>query len=408
MTVLKNISVLYRCLNEGNQADLFPLFNAAIVWKNDRINWVGEEKDLPEEYQKEHRFDIIDAEGGILIPGLIDCHTHLAFGGWRSDEFEMRLQGKSYLDIAKSGGGILSTVKKTREAGEDELYQKSLTHLQKIIASGVTTVECKSGYGLTLKDELKQLRVYKRLSEESPARIISTFLGAHTIPPEYKKNREKYIDLLIHEMIPAVAEEELAHFCDIFVEQSAFTVEEARRILGAGKAVGLKPKIHADQLTSCGGAELAAEVGAVSADHLEQVSVNGIRLMSESGVIGVNLPIASLYTGQPYLNCRKLVDQGVKVAIATDFNPGSAPSFDLELAMMLSCNHGRLTPAECLKGVTVHAASALDYQDDIGSLETGKKADFVLIESEDVNFWLYHYKGSEIKAVYIDGNCVSC
>ena len=407
MTILRNISILYRCLNGGDQADLFPIFNAAIVWDKDRIVWVGIEKDLPVEYQKERKSHMIDAEGGILMPGLIDCHTHLAFGGWRSDEFEMRLQGKSYLDIAKSGGGILSTVKKTREAGEDELYQKSLTHLEKMIASGVTTVECKSGYGLTLEDELKQLRVYKRLSDETPARIVSTFLGAHTIPPEYKKAREKYIDLLIHEMIPAVAEEGLARFCDIFVEESAFNIEEARRILEAGKAAGLKPKIHADQLTSCGGAELAAEVGAVSADHLEQVSENGIRLMSESGVVGVNLPIASLYTGQPYLNCRKLVDNGVRVAIATDFNPGSAPSFDLELAMMLSCNHGRLTPAECLKGVTVHAASALDYQDDIGSLEAGKKADFVLIESEDVNFWLYHYKGSGIKAVYIDGNFIT-
>ena len=407
MTILRNISILYRCQNGGSQADLFPLFNAAIVWDKDRIVWVGIEKDLPVEYQKERKNHMIDAEEGILMPGLIDCHTHLAFGGWRSDEFEMRLQGKSYLDIAKSGGGILSTVKKTREAGEDELYQKSLTHLEKMIASGVTTVECKSGYGLTLEDELKQLRVYKRLSNETPARIVSTFLGAHTIPPEYKKAREKYIDLLIHEMIPAVAEEGLARFCDIFVEESAFNIEEARRILEAGKAAGLKPKIHADQLTSCGGAELAAEVGAVSADHLEQVSENGIRLMSESGVVGVNLPIASLYTGQPYLNCRKLVDNGVRVAIATDFNPGSAPSFDLELAMMLTCNHGRLTPAECLKGVTVHAASALDCQDDIGSLEAGKKADFVLIESEDVNFWLYHYKGSGIKAVYIDGNFIT-
>lgn len=407
MNVLRNISTLYTCLNKGEQADLFPLADAAIVWTHDRITWVGKEKDLPDIYKAENGIQIIDAEGAILIPGLIDCHTHLAFGGWRSDEFEMRLQGKSYLDIAKSGGGILSTVKKTREANEDELFQKSSHLLQKIVASGVTTIECKSGYGLSLEDELKQLRVYRRLNEELPARIISTFLGAHTIPPEYKSERENYIEILIQEMIPAVAEEGLARFCDIFIEESAFTVKEARRILKAGKDAGLRPKIHADQLTSCGGAELAAEVGAVSADHLEQVSENGIQMLANSGVIGVNLPIASLYTGQPYLNCRKLVNQGVRVAIATDFNPGSAPSHDLELAMMLTCNHGRLTPAECLKGVTIHAASAVDSQDEIGSLETGKKADFVLIESEDVNFWLYHYNGSDIKAVYIDGKCVA-
>lgn len=406
MPVLKNISILYSCLNSGNQSDLFPLKKAAIVWEKDQIIWVGEEKDLPENFNDSRINRILDAEGAIMIPGLIDSHTHLAFGGWRSDEFDMRLQGKSYLEIAKEGGGILSTVKKTRETSEDKLYHKSYRILQKIIASGVTTIECKSGYGLTLEDELKQLRVYKRLREKSPARIVSTFLGAHTIPPEYKDKREKYIDLLIHEMIPAVAEAGLAQFCDIFVEESAFTVEEARRILNAGKAAGLKPKIHADQLSSGGGAELAAETGAVSADHLEQVSDTGIKQMADKGVIGVNLPIASLYTDQPYLNCRRLVDQGVKVAIATDFNPGSAPSFDLELAMLLSCNHGRLTPAECLKGVTIHAAAAVDSDHETGSLEAGKKADFVLIDAKDLNFWIYHYKGSNIKSVYIDGVCV--
>ncbi len=406
MPVLRNISILYRCLNKGNQHDIFPIKKAAICWHDDRVSWVGAEKDLPEEYLRGPAHEQIDAEGAALVPGLIDCHTHLAFGGWRSDEFEMRLQGKSYLDIAKAGGGILSTVKKTREASEDELYDKSFSLLQKIIASGVTTIECKSGYGLTPEDELKQLRVYKRLDNESPARIISTFLGAHTIPPEYKDQRKKYIDLLIREMIPAVAEMKLAKFCDIFVEESAFTIKEARRILEAGKAAGLKPKIHADQLTSAGGAELAAETGAISADHLEQVSDDGIKKMAANGVIGVNLPIASLYTRQPYLNCRKLVERGVKMAIATDFNPGSAPSHDLELAMMLSCNHGRLTPAECLKGVTVYAASAIDMQHETGSLEPGKKADFVLVDTEDINFWIYHYKGSKIKSVYIDGDCV--
>ncbi|MEX0944502.1 MAG: imidazolonepropionase [Balneolaceae bacterium] len=401
MPTLRNISILYSCPDRNDQSDVHAISNAALVWEKGKILWVGKEAQLPENYQ--NMGEQIDARGSIVTPGLIDCHTHLAFGGWRSDEFEMRLQGKSYLDIAKEGGGILSTVHQTRAADEEELFQKSLTLLHKISASGVTTIECKSGYGLTLKDELKQLRVYRRLQEHSRVRILSTFLGAHTIPPEYEENRKKYIDLLIHEMIPAVAEEKLAQFCDVFVEDSAFTVDEARLILEAGKKAGLKPKIHADQLTSCGGAELAAEVGAISADHLEHISDNGIRMMADQNVTAVTLPIASLYTHQPYLNCRRLIDGGVKVAVATDFNPGTAPTFDLELAMMLSCNHGRLTPSECLKGVTIHAARALGIHHITGSLEPGKKADFLLSDAMDINFWLYHYKGSSVQAVYIDG-----
>jgi len=400
MPILKNISTLYQCLNNGEQADVYPIENGALIWNRDQVVWVGKEKNIPEKYARER---VLDAEGSIVLPGLIDCHTHLAFGGWRSDEFEMRLKGKSYLEIAQAGGGILSTVAATRHATEDELFEKSRNLLTRISQSGVTTIECKSGYGLSLKDELKLLRVYRRLQEATSVRIISTFLGAHTIPAEFINNRKKYIDLVIDQMIPAVAEQNLATFCDVFVEESAFTVEEAGQILRAGLDHGLKPKLHADQLSSGGGAELAAEAGAVSADHLEQISDTGIRKMAAAKVVGVTLPTASLYTHQPYLNCRKLIDGGVDVAIATDFNPGSAPTFDLELAMMLSCNHGRLTPAESLKGVTINGAKALDIHHETGSLEPGKKADFVLLDAPDINFWIYHYKGSRIKSIFING-----
>lgn len=400
MPILKNISTLYRCPDKGAQSELFPVENSVLIWQEDRIVWVGKEANIPDSHSEEY---VIDAEGSIVIPGLIDCHTHLAFGGWRSQEFEMRLKGKSYLEIARSGGGILSTVQETRRSTEDELFDKALGLLTKISHSGVTTIECKSGYGLTVDDEIKLLRVYKRLQEISAVRIIPTFLGAHTIPKEFADDRKKYIDLVIHKMIPAVADQKLASFCDVFVEESAFTIEEARKIFEAGLDHGLKPKLHADQLSSGGGAELAAEIGAVSADHLEQISEVGIQKMAESNVVGVTLPIASLYTRQPYLNCRKLVDSGVNVAIATDFNPGSAPTFDLELAMMLSCNHGRLTPDECLKAVTINAAKALDLQSDTGSLEVGKKADFLLLDSPDINFWIYHYKGSHIKSIFKSG-----
>lgn len=400
MPVLENIGYLATCKDEGNQGDVHPIKNAAIVWENNTIEWVGTEDQLPDKYKNDETYD---AEGTMVIPGLVDCHTHLAFGGWRSEEFAMRVKGKSYLDIAKAGGGILSTVEATRAATDDELYEKASGFLEEIIQLGVTTVECKSGYGLSVEDELKTLRVYERLAKEKEPHIVATFLGAHTIPPEYKDDREGYIELVINEMIPAVAEEELAEFCDVFTEESAFSVEESRRILVAAQAAGLTPKLHADQLTSCGGAELAAEVEAASADHLEKISNIGIKAMSEAGVVGVTLPLASLYTQEEPLNCRKLVEGGMEVAVATDFNPGSAPSFDLPLAMMLTCNQGRLTPAEVLKGATIYAAKAIQRDDKLGSIEKGKSADFAIIDAPDPNFWMYHYRGARCIGSFVKG-----
>lgn len=392
MPILKNIGYLATCRDKGRQDEIHPIKNAVVVWQNDTITWVGQESDLPQKFSEEQVFD---AEGKMVIPGLIDSHTHLAFGGWRPDEFAMRVQGKSYLEIAKTGGGILSTVEETRKATEDELYAKAYGLLKEMAKLGVTTVECKSGYGLTVEDELKTLRVYRRLAEEQPLHIIPTFLGAHTIPPEFKADRQGYIDLVIEEMIPAVAEQKLAEFCDIFAEESAFTIEEARRILLAARVAGLTPKLHADQLTSCGGAELAAEVEAASADHLEKISDEGIEAMAKAGVVGVTLPLASLYTQEKPLDCRRLVEGGVEVAVATDFNPGSAPSFDLPLAMMLTCNQGRLTPAEVLKGTTIYAAKAINRDMRLGSIEEGKAADFAIIDAPDPNFWMYHYRGAQ-------------
>ena len=400
MPVLKNISYLATCKDEGSQGDIHPLKDAAVVWQGDTIQWVGKESDLPSKYADEQPFD---AGGKMVIPGLVDCHTHLAFGGWRPDEFAMRVGGESYLDIAKSGGGILSTVKATRAATEEDLYQKASGFLDEIIKLGVTTVECKSGYGLSVEDELKTLRAYQRLTEEQPIDIVSTFLGAHTIPPEYKDDRRGYIDLLIEELIPLVAEKGLAEFCDIFAEDSAFSIDESREILVAGQAAGLTPKLHADQLTSCGGAELAAEVEAASADHLEKISTGGIEAMASAGVIGVTLPLASLYTQEEPLNCRQLVEGGVEVAVATDFNPGSAPSYNLPLAMMLACNQGRLAPAEVLKGATIYAAKAIHRNRETGSIEKDKRADFAVIDAPNPEFWMYHFRPNACEFVFAGG-----
>lgn len=402
MPVLKNIAYLATCRDEGGQAKLHPVQHAAVAWEGEQIIWVGKESELPNHYEED---EIFDAGGKMVIPGLVDCHTHLAFGGWRPDEFEMRLQGKSYLEIAKAGGGILSTVRATRQAGEEELYQKSVKFLSEMLRLGVTSVECKSGYGLTTEEELKLLRVYRRLKEESQ-HISATFLGAHTVPPEYSEQRDTYIELIIEEMIPAVVEEGLAEFCDIFVEDSAFTIQEARKILTKAKAAGLGLKLHADQLTSCGGAELAAELDALSADHLERISDQGIAAMAESAVIGVTLPLASLYTQQPPLDCRKLVEGGVQLAVATDFNPGSAPSYDLPLAMMLACNQGGLTPAEALKGATIYAAKAIRREQEVGSVEAGKYADLAVIDAPDHNFWMYHFRPSACEQVFLKGEKV--
>lgn len=403
MPTLINIHYLATCKDEGGQGDIHPIENAAIVWEEDEILWVGKEKELPEEYAGK---EIIDAEGKMVVPGLIDCHTHLAFGGWRPDEFAMRVKGKSYLEIAKSGGGILSTVKATRNATEEELCDKASKFVEQMQKLGVTTVECKSGYGLNLEDELKTLRVYKRLEQQHSIHIVPTFLGAHTIPPEFKNDRDGYISLIIDEMIPAVAEEGLAEFCDVFVEDSAFSVDEARQILVTAQAAGLASKLHADQLTSCGGAELAGELEAVSADHLEQISAEGIAAMADAGVVGVTLPLASLYTQEPPLDCRKLVDGGVEVAVATDFNPGSAPSFNLPLAMMLACNQGHLTPNEALKGATIYAAKAIYRDRNQGSIQAGKLADFALIDAPDPDFWMYHFREKSCVGLVLRGKKV--
>jgi imidazolonepropionase len=403
MKLIENISQLATCRGEGGQGEIHAISDAVMVWQGSTIRWVGPRPELPVEYWNAER---IDAQGGTVVPGLIDCHTHLAFGGWRADEFTRRIEGASYLDIARAGGGIAKTVRLTREAGAETLLRRARGFVREMMALGVTTIEAKSGYGLDREHELELLRVYRRLAEAEPVGIVPTFLGAHVVPPEYRDRRKEYVALLTDELIPAVAEERLATACDVFVEDSAFSVEEARRILLAGRAAGLAPRLHADQLSAGGGAELAAEVGALSADHLEQVSEAGIAAMAEAGVVAVSLPFASLYLNHPPMPARRLIAAGVPVAVATDFNPGTAPSYHLPLAMTLACTLQRMTPGEALKGATYCAAKALGFARRVGSLERGKAADFAVIDAPDVQHWLYHLRPNACRLTVAGGRVV--
>ena len=388
MNRIENITIA-QCLDQGVQADIHLLENATVVWQEDTIIWVGKTKEMPEQYEHSN---IVFHTGGFLVPGLIDCHTHLAFGGWRADEFGERVSGTPYAEITKRGGGISSTVADTRAASKEELIEKANGFLTEMAALGVTTVECKSGYGLNVDDEFKILSVYDDLKKITPLTLISTFLGAHLVPKETP--RVDYCRMIIEEMIPKISEHKLAEFCDIFIDDHAFSQTEARPIIESAKAHGLKIKLHVDQLSGDGGAEFAADCGAFSADHLEYVSEEGIKALKKSGTIAVTLPLASLYTFQKSLDARMLIDAGVEVALATDFNPGSAPSNHLPLAMMLGCTLNHMSPKETLKAATLYAAKALDKADKIGSIEVGKRADFALIGAPSIEHWMYHFKAN--------------
>jgi imidazolonepropionase len=386
MPVLRNIGSLAACAPRGAQSDAHVVPNATLVWEDETIRWVGAESDLPPEYAS---WPSEDAGGRLVVPGLVDCHTHLAFGGWRAEEFAQRILGRTYLEIAAAGGGIASTVAKTRAATREELVARCRDHLAAMARLGVTTVEAKSGYGLSTEHELRLLEIYRDLSD-GPQRIVPTLLAAHVVPAEYRERRAAYVRLVIEEIIPEAARRKLARFCDVFVEDSAFSSVEARAILEAGLAHGLAPKLHADQLTSGGGAELAADLRAASADHLEHVSDRGIARMADAGVVAVSLPFASLYLGKAPLPARRLLEAGVPVGVATDFNPGTAPSYHLPVAMTLACVQQRMTPSEALKGATIVAARAIGLDATVGSLEPGKSADFAVIDAPGVDQWLYH------------------
>jgi imidazolonepropionase len=337
------------------------------------------------------------------VPGLVDCHTHLIFAGWRADEFERRCRGETYSQIARAGGGILRTVRDTRAASEAELFAVGRARIEAMLTLGVTTIEAKSGYGLDGESELKILRVLRDLNAAVPVRIASTCLAAHVVPPEFAGRRAEYAAWIADDLLPHVAGERLAEFCDVFVEEGAFTPDDARTIFSSARRLGMGLKLHADQLTDSGGAALAAEMGAVSADHLEFTSIEGIQAMAQAGVAAVALPLASLYLRVSPMNARPFLDAGVPVAVATDFNPGSAPSYHLPLAMTLACTMNGMTPGEVVRGATIHAARAIRREHVVGSIEPGKRADFVLLDAPSLAHWLYHFRPNITRSVFVDG-----
>ncbi len=348
--------------------------------------------------------EVLDAGGALVTPGLVDAHTHLIFGGWRQNELGLKLHGASYLDILSMGGGILSTVNATRAATEKELYDKAKEALDEMLSLGITTVEAKSGYGLDMDTELKQLRVIRRLNEEHPMDLVPTFLGAHAVPKEYKEDRAGYIRLLCEEVIPAVAGEGLAEFCDVFCETGVFSAEESKAILEAGKKWGLIPKIHADEIDPIGGSQLTAEVGAISAEHLIVCPPEGIAAMAKAGTVACCLPATSFYLGSTFAPVRDMVNAGVPVAMATDFNPGSCPSLNMQFVINLGCLKYRLTPEEVLTAVTLNAAAAINRADSIGSLEPGKLGDLVIWNAPDLNYICYRMGSNLVKTVIKKGN----
>lgn len=349
---------------------------AALAVKDGQIAWLGSLHELPEQATATDHYEV---DGKWITPGLIDSHTHLVFGGNRADEFEKRLQGESYEEIARQGGGILSTVRHTREATEEELIEDARHRLETMMAEGVTTIEIKSGYGLNTANELKMLRVARRLGDCLPLRVQTTFLGAHALHPDYNGNRQAYLELIREEMLPLIAEQKLADATDAFCEHIAFTLEEVSTIFTSSLEWGLPVKLHADQLSDGGGAALAAEFAALSADHLEYTGETGIKAMADAGTVAVLLP-GAWYS----LREKKLPDvalfrrYGTKIAIATDCNPGSSPVLSLQTMITMAATSFRLTPEEALAGVTCHAAQALGLGDQVGTLETGKSADFVV------------------------------
>lgn len=406
--LIKNASQIvtpkgHSAIRGADMKDVAIYENQSILIEDGTIVAIGDnpawEKEIPTERQ-------VDAKGKTVLPGFVDSHTHFVFGGYRADEFLWRMEGMSYMDIMERGGGIANTMKATREASEDELITHSLDFLKKMLAFGITTVEGKSGYGMDYDTELKQLRVMKRLEELQPVSIVRTFLGAHAVPPSYKDRNDEFIDFLLRDVMPTVAKEKLAEFCDVFCEKGVFSIEESRKLLTAAREQGFKLKIHADEIVTFGGSELAGELKCTSADHLLHASEAGIKALADNGVVATLLPTTAFCLKEPYAAARKMIDSGCAVALATDFNPGSGFTNSVPLMIALAVIYMGMTVEEAITALTLNGAAAVDRADRIGSVEVGKQADLVILQYPSYKFLPYHTGVNIVETVIKNGEIV--
>ncbi len=401
-TLIKNIFKLYTPLSYKPYGQIQKLDNVALLINDGKIESVIQNK-------TNHPLadEIIDAGGSTVLPGFVDAHTHPIFWMTREDEFIMRIQGKSYEEIAQAGGGIRNSVRRFREVDKAQIKEVTWERISKFLEYGTTTIEAKSGYGLSTKDEMKSLEIIDELNREQPLDLIPTFLGAHEVPDEYQDQRKEYIDLIVNEMIPKVAQRKLAKYCDVFCEEDVFTVDESSRIFKAAQEYGIKSRVHADELKGTGGAEMAADVGAITADHLVKVSDEGIRKMADVGVIPILLPGTTFFLMKDeYAPARKMIEAGCKVAIATDYNPGSSTTQNMQLIWTIGALKLKMLPSELLWASTLIPAESLGLQNEIGSIEKGKNADLILLDIPNLNYLPYHYGVNHVLMTIKNGQVV--
>ncbi|MFZ5572375.1 MAG: imidazolonepropionase [Thermodesulfobacteriota bacterium] len=386
-------------------SDLGIISNGAVEIRDGVITAVGPAELIAAGHGRPDR-KVIDAAGKAVLPGFVDPHSHFLFAGYRADEFCLRLQGAGYMEIMRQGGGIRHTVAATRRASRDSLIKTGLLRLDRMLASGVTTVEGKSGYGLDRDTEIKQLEVMAELDTMHPVDVVRTFLGAHALPDEYSNRSDAYIDFLCEELLPQVADQQLAGFCDVFCEKNVFSVSQSRRLLRRAQSLGLAAKLHADELEPMGGAELAADLGAVSADHLLRSSPEGIRKMARAGVVAVLLPATAFCLREPYARARFMIDEGCAVALATDLNPGSCFSGSIPLLFALATLYMNMSPEEAVTALTINAAAAISRETSVGSLDVGKQGDLVILEFPSYRYLPYHTGVDIVETVVKAGNIV--
>jgi len=413
--IIKNAAEVVTCsgfaAKKGREmAELNILNDGSVLIKDGIIEAVGKNREIEQQLKNagtdQSGFDIIDARGKAVLPGFVDSHTHLVFGGYRAEEFSWRLRGDSYMQIMQRGGGIVSTVEATRQASAEELLKAGIKRLNSMLSFGVTTVEGKSGYGLNCETEIKQLDVMARLDQVHYLDVVPTFLGAHAVPPDYKGKQDAFIDFLISDVLPRVTEQQLAEFCDVFCEKDVFSIDQSRRLLTRAKELGLKLKLHADEIVRLGGAELAAELGAVSADHLLQASDRGIKDMAAAGVVATLLPATAFSLKETYADARKMIDADCAVALATDFNPGSCFTESIPLVFALATLYMKMSTEEAISALTINGAAALDRADQIGSIDAGKKGDVIVLEFPSYTYIPYHLAVSTVEKVIKQGNLV--